>query len=417
MTSCVIRGAVFDVGATRPFGRSRRGETMLMTRGVGTTRRMLGRPAITAAVMVLAAAAAVADQPRDSVIYTSGEGGYHTYRIPALAVTPRGTVLAFAEGRRASAGDAGKIDLLVRRSTDGGETWSAPQFVWSDGDNTCGNPCPVVDADTGVIWLPLTWNRGDDHEREIMAGVSRDTRRVFVTCSRDDGLTWEKPRDVTADTKRPEWRWYATGPGGAIQLRRGPHAGRLVIPCDHSHADTREYGSHVIVSDDRGATWRLGGIAPIRGVNECAVVELTDGTLRLTMRNYDQSRKVRQVAFSADGGESWHDQRFDDVLIEPICQAAIDRLRWPDGNSPGMILFSNPASQRRRERLTVRGSFDDGRTWPVAIVLHSGPAAYSDLAVLADGRIACLYEAGATGAYEAIRLARFTADDLEAVAD
>jgi len=275
----------------------------------------------------------------------------------------------------------------------------------------------VVDRDTGVIWLPMTWNRGDDHEKAIMAGTSRDTRRVFMTCSRDDGLTWEKPRDVTAATKQPEWRWYATGPGGAIQLSRGPHAGRLVVPCDHSHADSREYGSHAIVSDDHGATWRLGGMAPKRGVNECAVVELADGRLLLTMRNYDRAKKVRQVAFSDDGGETWRDQGFDDTLIEPVCQAAIDRLRWPEGDAPGVLLFSNPASQSKRERMTVRGSFDDGRTWPVSLLLHAGPAAYSDLAVLADGRIACLYEAGDKGSSETIRLARFAADRLLDAAD
>lgn len=378
---------------------------------------MLATHGLVAAVVIGMATSAVADQPAGAAVYTSGQGGYHTYRIPALVVTPEGTVLAFAEGRRGSAGDAGKIDLLVRRSTDGGQTWSEPQIVWSDGDHTCGNPCPVMDTLTGVIWLPMTWNRGDDHEKDILAGTSRDTRRVFVTSSHDDGLTWETPRDVTADTKRPEWRWYATGPGGAIQIKRGPHAGRLVIPCDHSHPDTKEYGSHVIVSDDHGGTWKLGGVAPKRGVNECAVVELADGRLMLNMRNYDTSKKVRQVAFSTDGGDSWHDQQFDDALVEPVCQAAIDRLRWPEKDAPGMLLFSNPASQTKRERLTVRGSFDDGRTWPVSLLLHAGPTAYSDLEVLADGRVACLYEAGDKGSYESIRLARFAADQLHESAD
>lgn len=158
-------------------------------------------------------------------------------------------------------------------------------------------------------------------------------------------------------------------------------------------------------------------MAPKRGVNECAVVELADGRLLLTMRNYDRAKKVRQVAFSDDGGETWRDQGFDDTLIEPVCQAAIDRLRWPEGDAPGVLLFSNPASQSKRERMTVRGSFDDGRTWPVSLLLHAGPAAYSDLAVLADGRIACLYEAGDKGSSETIRLARFAADRLLDAAD
>lgn len=380
-------------------------------------RWMLGACTVAGLLAMDVSWAAAAGHLSDAVLFTNGQAGYHTFRIPALAVTLKGSVLAFAEGRRASADDAGKIDLVVRRSTDSAQTWSEPQIVWSDGDHTCGNPCPVVDQETGVVWLLMTWSRGDDHEKKIMAGTSRDTRRVFVTCSRDDCLTWEPPRDVTADAKRSEWRWYATGPGGAIQISRGPHAGRLVIPCDHSYPDTQEYGSHVIVSDDHGATWRLGGVAPRRHVNECAVVELADGTLMLNMRNYFSSKKVRQVAFSTDGGDSWHDQRFDDNLVEPVCQAAIDRLQWPEGDTPGMILFSNPASQTRRERLTVRCSFDDGRTWPVSLLLHEGPAAYSDLAVLADGRIACLYEAGEKGPYETIRLARFTADRLNGAVD
>ena len=111
-------------------------------------------------------------EPTPQPLFVCSQDGYHTYRIPALAVTTNGTVLAFAEGRKKSAGDAGKIDLLVRRSTDNGATWSAPQIVWADGDNTCGNPAPVVDRDTGTLWLLMTWNRGDDHEKEINAGQS-----------------------------------------------------------------------------------------------------------------------------------------------------------------------------------------------------------------------------------------------------
>lgn len=268
---------------------------------------MLGACMVAGLLVVGVTWVAAADLASDAVLFTNAQAGYHTFRIPTLAVTLKGSVLAFAEGRRASADDAGKIKLVVRRSTDVGQAWSEPQVVWSDGSHTCGNPCPVVDQDTGVVWLLMTWSRGDDHEKRIMAGTSRDTRRVFVTCSRDDGLTWETPRDVPADAKRSEWIWYATGPDSAIQISRGSHAGRLVIPCDHSYADTQEYGSHVIVSDDHGATWRLGGVAPKRGVNECAVVELADGTLMLNMRNYVSSKKVRQVALSADGGDSWHD--------------------------------------------------------------------------------------------------------------
>ena len=335
-------------------------------------------------------------------LFVRGRSGYHTYRIPALAVSTRGTVLAFAEGRRNSGGDAGKIDLFVRRSTDNGETWSAQEMIWSDGDNTCGNACPVVDRDTGTIWLLSTWNRGDDHEKDIIAQTSRDTRRVYVIHSIDDGRTWSAAREITADVKLPQWTWYATGPGNGIQIEHGPHQGRLVIPCDHIEGDSKQYYSHIIYSDDHGKSWKLGGSTPEQRVNECEVVELAASRLMLNMRNYDSAKQCRQVAVSEDGGLTWKDQHLDPTLIEPRCQAALERYSWPGPTNRSVLLFSNPASESKRVNLTVRASFDEGQTWPVSRVLHAGPAAYSDLAVLANGQIACLYEAGSTNAYEAI---------------
>ncbi len=350
--------------------------------------------------------------PEGCPLFVSGQDGYKTYRIPALALSVKGTVLAFCEGRKNGASDTGDIDLLLRRSSDNGKTWGAQQVVWDDAGNTCGNPCVVVDRQSGTIWLLSTWNRGDDHERQIIAGQSKDTRRVFVTSSTDDGLSWSKPLEITAAVKKPEWTWYATGPGGGIQIEHGPHQGRLVIPCDHIEAETKHYYSHVIYSDDHGATWQLGGRTPQHQVNECEVVELSGGRLMLNMRNYDRSVKSRQRAVSSDGGMTWTDQRLDPALIEPICQAAIHRFSWPQEGQPGVVLFSNPASERGRFNMSVRASFDDGQTWPLAKVLHAGPSAYSDLAVLRDGQIACLYEGGVQGAYESIVFAAFPLSSL-----
>lgn len=357
-------------------------------------------------------------------VFVSGRDGYHTYRIPAIAVTNEGTVLAFCEGRKNSRSDTGDINLLLKRSTDNGRTWSDQTVIWDDAGNTCGNPCTVVDRDTGTVWLLTTWNRGDDHESEITAGNSKDTRRVFVTHSTDDGRTWAEPTQITSHVKKPDWTWYATGPGSGIQMRFGTHKGRLIIPCDHIEADTDHYYSHVIYSDDHGENWQLGGSTPNHQVNECEAVELVGGRLMLNMRNYDRSRKNRQVALSYDGGLHWTDQSFDTTLIEPICQAGLQRYRWPDEEKrgPGMslggplklrdrpeeggiILFSNPASTSSRVNMTLRGSFDEGKTWSASRVLHPGPSAYSDLAVLADGEIACLYEAGVAHPYESIRFA------------
>lgn len=355
---------------------------------------------------------AAAGSPSNEPLFIGGQGGFHTYRIPALAVTSKGTVLAFCEGRKDSSGDSGNIDLLVKRSTDHAQTWSQQQVIWDDAGNTCGNPCPVVDRESGTIWLLMTWNRGDDHEKDIVAKASKDTRRIFVSRSVDDGRTWSPPREITADVKLADWTWYATGPGNGIQIEDGPHRGRLVIPCDHIEAGTRHYYSHIIYSDDRGQTWKLGGSTPKDRVNECQVVELTGGKLLLNMRNYDRSKKKRQVATSEDGGLTWKEQRFDEALIEPVCQGAISRYRWPGNSDPGVILFSNPASTNGRVNLTVRASFDEGQTWPASRVLHPGPSAYSSLAALANGQIACLYESGSSNAYEAIVLSRFPLDAL-----
>ncbi len=347
-----------------------------------------------------------------TVLWKGGSGGYHTYRIPAIVVARQGALLAFCEGRRRHGGDAGDIDLLVKRSTDHGRTWSEQKVIHDDGENTCGNPCPVVDRETGTVWLFSTWNLGGDHENQIIAGQSRDTRRVFVMSSDDEGLTWSKPAEITAGVKKPEWTWYATGPGSGIQLVHGKHKGRLVIACDHMEAGSKRYYSHVVFSDDHGKTWKLGGRTPDHQVNECEVAELSDGRLMLNMRSYDPTKKLRQRAFSRDGGLTWEGKGFDGALVEPVCQASIERYAWPDGNRDGVILFSNPASTRR-ENMTVRASMDDGRTWPRKLVLHPGPSAYSDLAVLADrSQALCLYERGGKQPYEQIVLARFTPGDL-----
>jgi sialidase-1 len=346
-------------------------------------------------------------EPFGEPLFVSGAGGYHTYRIPALTVTTRGTVLAFCEGRKNSRGDSGDIDLIVRRSTDRGLTWSEQRVVWDDHGNTCGNPCVVNDAITGTVWLLMTWNRGDDREPQIIAQTSNDTRRVFVTWSQDDGVTWRKPDEITSDVKKKDWTWYATGPGSGLQIQQGPHQGRMVIPCDHIEAETRHYFSHIIYSDDHGRSWHLGGTTPDHRVNECAIAELPAGKLLLNMRNYDTSSKNRQVAVSEDGGRTWKNQRFDTALIEPICQAALIRASWGADGNRSTLLFSNPASREGRVNMTVRASFDEGQTWPVSRVLHSGPSAYSDLASLTSEQAACLYEAGQSHPYESIFFARF----------
>jgi sialidase-1 len=347
-------------------------------------------------------------------VFAAGRDGYHTYRIPAIVRARNGDLLAFCEGRKSGAGDAGDIDLLLKRSSDGGRTWGPLQVLWDDGANTCGNPCPVLDATTGTLWLLLTHNIGTEKEDAIIRKETKGTRTVWVTNSRDNGATWARPVEITRSTKDPSWGWYATGPGVGIQIQHGPHAGRLVIPCDHSYDDPQgrvrngpyEYGAHAIYSDDHGATWKLGGVIRPKS-NECQVVESFDGkgTLIMNLRSYF-GRNRRTQALSADGGVTWTAPVDVPDLIEPVCQASIVRV-----TAARLHLFSNPASTRR-ERMTVKASADDGRTWPRELVLHAGPAAYSNLIVLDASMIGCLYERGEKSAREVITFARFSLADL-----
>lgn len=337
-----------------------------------------------------------------TVAFASGENGIDTYRIPALVIAKNGDLLAFAEARHKSSSDTGDIDLVMKRSRDDGATWTSAQTVWDDATNTCGNPCPVVAANGDVLLL-VTHNLGIDHESRIIAGTSKGTRTVWILRSTDHGATWSQPEDITKATKLQDWTWYATGPGAGIELQRGKHKGRIVIPCDHIEARTRHYDSHVIVSDDAGKTWQLGGSTSQHKVNECEVVELRDGELLLNMRNYDRKQRTRQQARSTDGGMTWSKPNHVTDLVEPICQASIRRLR------DGVLLFSNPASTTAREQMTLRASFDAGETWSWSALLDPGPAAYSCLQVLANGDVICLYEAKG---YREIRAHRVDKSEL-----
>jgi len=346
-------------------------------------------------------------------VFTAGRDGCHTYRIPAIVVTTNGTVLAFCEGRKNSRSDSGDIDLLMKRSTDAGKTWSTQQLIWSDGSNTCGNPAPVVDRATGIIYVLMTWNNGIDKEDQIHYFKARDTRRVFVAQSVNDGVTWTRPKDITDSVKKNEWGWYATGPVNGIQLTRGPCRGRLIIPANHSSLSTATQmvsQSHCIYSDDHGATWKPGGTEDEK-TNESTLVELADGSLMQNMRSY-HNRNRRAVATSKDCGQTWSQVKLDETLLEPVCQASILRCTWPEAGDKSRILFSNPASTKR-EKLTVRVSYDEGATWPVSKELHSGPSAYSCMTMLPDKSVGCLFENGQKNSYEKISLARFSVAWLE----
>jgi len=336
-------------------------------------------------------------------LFVSGEGGYHTYRIPALVRCASGVLLAFCEGRKHGRGDAGEIDLLVRSSGDQGQTWSEPQVVVSHAGWTCGNPCPVFDQETGTVHLLFCKNIGALAETEICRG--NGTRTVWVTTSDDDGHSWGTPRDITPAVKDPSWTWYATGPCHGIQLS----SGRLVIPCDHMvgvyrdrHADP--YHSHVILSDDHGKSWRIGGIVD-EGTNECAVAEHGNGNVYINCRNYRQL-KCRAAAWSNDAGESFARFRLEPDLIDPICQGSLLDL------GENRYVLSNAASESR-ERVSLRLTNDGGETWSQAMQLCSGPGAYSDLVSTGENTVACLFECGEEQPYERIRLTDLSVSEIQ----
>ncbi|MFE2711882.1 exo-alpha-sialidase [Streptomyces mirabilis] len=356
-----------------------------------------------------------------SVPYTAGEGGYDTYRIPAVVTTRAGTVLAFAEGRHDGAGDSGHIDVVLRRSFDGGCTWGSLRVVAAGAGDTRGNPAPVVDPRTGRIVLVTSYNSGAVTEARIMRGevAARQGRRVFVQTSRDDGARFSAPRDITAEVKPPGWRWYATGPGHAIALRHGPHAGRLVVPANHSAAppagstdtgrEAKYYGAHAIYSDDGGRTWHLGFTDRTYDgrvdANESGVAELPDGRLYFSARDEGGTTPGNRLdTYSSDGGETLDrpyaiQPTLGDV---PVVQGSV--LQLQGAHAP--LLFSAPSVPTARRAMTLWRSTDGGITFTRATTLSSAPAAYSDLVDLGYDRVGILYETGATRPYDRIEFRR-----------
>lgn len=316
-------------------------------------------------------------------LFVSGSDGYGIVRIPALITTTSGALLAFVEGRQSIADD-GDIDIVLRRSDDDGATWSPVTVVVDLGEDTAGNPTPLVTGD-GRVLLPYTTNPGSDATK----------RSVWLVSSDDDGHSWSAPRDLTAEVVTPGSTWYATGPGRGIALS----SGRLLIPADHVGPDGVR-SSHVILSDDGGEQWYLGGSAA-RDTDEAQAAELSDGRVLLNMR-FEGATRARAIATSTDGGLTFSETTFDARLPDPGCEGSLLA-------TDGALWFSNPATVEvfPRDHLTVRVSHDDGATWAASRVLDPGPSAYSALTELSDGRIGILWEQGELIPYDRIRFARF----------
>ncbi|WP_432846042.1 sialidase family protein [Amycolatopsis sp. CA-161197] len=347
-----------------------------------------------------------------SVPFTSGSEGYDTFRIPAVVRAANGSLVAFTEGRRDSAGDSGAIQTVSKTSRDGGCTWGPLTVVDSNGDNTAGNPTPVVARDGELVLL--TVHNGPVSEAQIMSGTAsaQDTRRVFVSSSRDNGRTWTPARDITSETKLSTWRWYATGPGHATLLRHGPHAGRIVVPANHSSAppagstdvgtEAKYYGGHDLYSDDNGRTWHIGFTDDrtdgVIAANETSMTELPTGALYFTSRNQGSAADHRVDGYSFDGGKT---------LVRPYqVQPGISGTKVEGSvlqtTIPWLLVYSGPADPATRAVMQLRLSSDGGRTWNPGRTLTSNPAGYSDLVQADPATVGLLYETGTAGPYESV---------------
>jgi sialidase-1 len=334
-------------------------------------------------------------EPERISVFDAKKLGYINCRIPGIAVTQRGTVMAWCEARHGKGGDWDPIEILLRRSEDGGRHWDEPFHLAGDGKRTYNNPVAIVDQKNSAI--------------HFLYCV--EYARCYSMRSEDDGKTFSPPIDITPTfeefKKDYGWNVIATGPCHGIQLR----SGRLLVPVWLSTGGHTHHPSVVatIYSDDHGDTWHRGDIAvqntkDVPNPNETVAVELADGRVMLNVRN-ESPRHRRVVVVSPDGATGWSAPAFDDALTEVICNASIVRLTTAPPSDRDRIVFVNPDNDqdpptkkaghgtlwRQRKDLTLRLSYDEGKTWPVSKVLQSGPTDYSDLAVGPDGTIYCLY--------------------------
>jgi sialidase-1 len=360
-----------------------------------------------------------ADEPQlqRGELFEAGKGGHKLYRIPGIVVTARGTVLAYCEARKHTGLDWDDIEILMRRSTDGGKSWSEPRSLPRPEGKLQRNPAALA---MGLA------RQGEIALNNPVAIVARDGPVHFLYCvdygrcfylrSDDDGATFGKPVEITRTFEqfRTDYkvRVFATGPGHGIQLKNG----RLVVPVwlSTGAGNNAHHPSVVatIASDDGGKTWQRGDIVaneqgPLIDPNESVILQLSDGRVMLNIRN-DSPQHRRAVAYSPDGTTRWTKPVFAEQLKEPICMASLCRLSEKAKESRDRVLFANPdhlgagwqkdgpGRMHARKNLTVRLSYDEGQTWPVARVLEPGTSGYSDLAVGSDGTIYCLYERGST---------------------
>ena len=355
------------------------------------------------------------------VIHRQGDDACHTFRIPAITVTNDGTLLAVYDMRYRSRRDLqGHMDIGLSRSTDGGKTWEKPKPIMDMGtygglpedQNGCSDPNILVDRNTGEIFVSAVWTHGKPgthqwRDRGSEPGLKlSQTSQFMIVRSSDDGETWSEPENWTSKLKNPAWYLFAPAPGNGITTSDGT----LVMPTQGRDENGLPF-SNLMWSKDHGKSWTLSSWAR-SDTTECAVAELSDGSLMLNMRdNRNRTDKSdsngRAVSVTGDRGKSWQVHSSDHSrLPEPVCMASLISHDLKDGSS--VLFFSNPRSKTKRKKMTVQMSRDDGETWSRKILLDENGGAYSSLVMVDDQTLGILYESSrADLVFQTIKLSEF----------
>ncbi|GGK33989.1 hypothetical protein GCM10007962_30550 [Yeosuana aromativorans] len=329
----------------------------------------------------------------DQVLFQPGDDGVREFRIPSLITTNKGTLLGVCDARVNRGGDLpNHINMAIRRSTDNGKTWSTIDYVMKSKPNegVC-DPTLVVDKETGTIWaFGLHGDKGVGLFNSRAGIDNPETAQIYAFKSDDDGLTWSEPKNMNFQIKNPKWLCALGAPGRGIQMTNGT----IVVPAYYrSYGDEKLLNSYLFYSKDHGKTWEYSN-TPAENTTECTIVETADGRLMLNMRNH-YNKGCRATSYTSDMGKTWTPLKFDQALIDPVCQASL--LEYQIGDKR-LLLFSNPASTNYRKNQSIKISYDEGKTWPVSKVIFKGKSGYSCLTQLQNGRIGLLYEKENRGA-------------------
>lgn len=338
----------------------------------------------------------IAPKPLGIALRKPKDENVHTYRIPGIVTTDKGTLVSVYDIRYDHSGDLpANIDVGMSRSVDGGKTWAAMKNIMDMGgpneNSGIGDPSILFDPATKTIWVAALWSKGNRSIAGSGPGLTPDeTGQFVVTSSTDDGITWSKPYSITAQIKNPEWRIFFPGPGNGIAMVDG----KIVFPAQYWDAQKMPH-STLVYSDDHGKTWKSGSGAK-SNTTESQLVETTPGTIMLNMR--DNRGKFRSVATTTDMGKSWttHATSYN-TLADPVCMGSFIKAKvMVKGVLKDVLFFSNPnVSKGPRKDITIKASLDMGETWQPAnqlLIDERDSFGYSALTKIDDNTIGILYE-------------------------